>query len=235
MYQFRDIERDTPGAFIWESRNTTIQNLDVHYLQNFGILSQMTDTVTVDSLRFHADPGGWRSTTNFADLLHFSGVKGKVSITNSTFHNPQDDPINIHGTYLRVVGRPAPNQVTLRYMHDETAGFQQYFVGDQVEFVNDRTMPPIDLGPAVVTAVTGPSGNTDESLRTTTVTFDREIPANVASGAGFVAETSPTPLRSTSRETASQTRRSRAASSSRPASRSRSRTTVSTRCTWPRS
>lgn len=116
MYQFRDIERDTPGAFIWESANTRLQNLDVHYLQNFGILSQMTDTVTVDSLRFHADQGSWRSTTNFADLLHFSGVKGKVSITNSSFHNPQDDPINIHGTYLRVVGRPATNQVTLRYM-----------------------------------------------------------------------------------------------------------------------
>ena len=33
VYQMRLIEREEPGAFIWESKNVTMRSIDAHYLQ----------------------------------------------------------------------------------------------------------------------------------------------------------------------------------------------------------
>ncbi|MGW7240539.1 alpha-1,3-galactosidase-related protein [Streptomyces sp. NPDC054804] len=105
-----------------------------------------------------------------------------------------DDPINIHGTYLEVVGQPGPNTLTLAYEHPQTAGFPQFAPGDEVEFTTKRTMTRLSPAHAKVTAVDGPSGmDHDKPLTTMTVSFDRPVPAGTEIGGTVVENITPTP------------------------------------------
>ncbi|WP_346115129.1 right-handed parallel beta-helix repeat-containing protein [Nonomuraea maheshkhaliensis] len=188
VYQMRLIERLHPGAFIWESRNVVMRSMNVHYLQEFGVVGQFSEDITIDQVTFAPDPASGRTSSSFADHVNLSGVKGKVTITGCAFDGPHDDPINVHGTYLEVTGQPEPGMLTLAYKHPETAGFPQFYPGDQVRFIDRRTMAPLPGPPATVIAVDGPSG-TDHArpLTTMTVTFDRPVPDGVAAG-GTVTE-----------------------------------------------
>ena len=77
---------------------------------------------------------------------------------NSSFSNPHDDPINVHGTFLQVVEKISDTKIKVRYMHNETAGFPSFFVGDQVEFMTKGDMLPVSDSVRTVTAVDGPDG-----------------------------------------------------------------------------
>jgi hypothetical protein len=146
VYQMRLIERTEPGAFIWQSKNVTMRSMNAYYLQSFGVVGQFSENISIDKVNFAPDPRSGRSTASFADFVQMSGVKGKVSITRSVFDGPHDDPINIHGTYLEVVGKPGPSTLTLAYKHPQTAGFPQFAPGDEVEFTTKRTMTPLANG-----------------------------------------------------------------------------------------
>jgi hypothetical protein len=188
VYQMRLIEREEPGAFIWESKNVTMRSMNAHYLQEFGVLAQFSEDITIDDVNFAPDPESGRSTSSFADHVNMSGVGGTVTITGSVFDGPHDDPINVHGSYLEVVAKPGPATVTLAYIHPQTAGFPQFYPGNEVQFVDKRTMVPLPGRPAVVTAVDGPSGmDHTKPLATMTVTFSRPVPAEVEVD-GTVAE-----------------------------------------------
>ncbi|GAA0937939.1 hypothetical protein GCM10009554_26540 [Kribbella koreensis] len=182
VYQMRLIEREEPGAFIWESSNVILRSIDAHYLQTFGVVGQFSENITIDQVNFTPDPASGRTTASFADFVQLSGIKGDITITDCVFDGPHDDPINIHGTYLEVVGRPAPNALALGYEHPQTAGFPQFYPGDEVEFVDKLTMFPLSAR-AVVVAVDGPSGmDHAKPLTTMTVTFDRPLPDDVEIG-----------------------------------------------------
>ena len=194
VYQMRLIERTEPGAFIWESKNVTMRSMNAYYLQSFGVVGQFSENISIDKVNFAPAPRSGRSTSSFADFVQMSGVKGKVSITRSLFDGPHDDPINIHGTYLEVVGKPGPNTLTLAYKHPQTAGFPQFAPGDKVEFATKRTMTPLASAHAKVAAVDGPSGmDHDKPLTTMTVTFDRPVPAGVEIGGTVVENITATP------------------------------------------
>lgn len=194
VYQMRLIERTEPGAFIWQSENVTMRSMNAYYLQSFGVVGQFSENISIDKVNFAPAPRSGRSTSSFADFVQMSGVKGKVSITRSVFDGPHDDPINIHGTYLEVVGKPGPSTLTLAYKHPQTAGFPQFAPGDKVEFATKRTMTALASPHAKVTAVDGPSGmDHDKPLTTMTVTFDRPIPAGVEIGGTVVENITATP------------------------------------------
>jgi hypothetical protein len=193
VYEMRQTTREQPGAFIWNSRDVTVRGLDAYYMQTFGLVAQFSENVTIDRNNFRPGPGSGRSTASSADFLQMSGVKGRVSITGNVFDGPQDDPINIHGTYLEVTGKPAPDRLTVSYKHPETAGFPQFHVGDTVELVTKQTMQAAG-GQAVVTAVDGPSGmDHSKSLTDMTITLDRPVPAAVTIGGSVVENITYTP------------------------------------------
>ncbi|XKK60687.1 alpha-1,3-galactosidase [Streptomyces sp. ARC32] len=195
VYQMRETTRDTPGGLFWESKNITVDHLDLGYLHGFGLVGQFSENITIDSVKFMADRDTGRVTSAFADHIQMSGVRGKVRISRNLFDNPQDDPINVHGTYLQV-SSAAARTLGLRYMHHETAGFPQFHPGDRVELVDKRTMLAVPGTTATVVSVDGPSGegvpqgeDPQTHLREMTVVLDAPLPAEVsAAPQNFVAE-----------------------------------------------
>lgn len=197
-YQMRSTVRDHAGAFLWKSKDVTLLNLDLHFLHGFGIVGQHSENLTLDHVDFAAPLESGRMTAGYADFIQMSGCKGLIDIGHCTFSNPHDDPINVHGTFNQVVERIADNKIKVRYMHNETAGFPNYFVGDEVQFCSKQTLLPLDFT-AKVTAVDGPDGmggtmgEGSGNLTDIILTLDKNIPDAVQANTYVVENITYTP------------------------------------------
>ena len=123
----RDIIRDQVGMFILESKNVTIQDVGMHYMHGLEIVSQYTENITMRRVTCAPRPETKRIVASSADFMHFSGCRGKVIVEQCKFSSAHDDPINIHGTNLRVTGTTAKNHLKLRFMHGQSYGFNAFF------------------------------------------------------------------------------------------------------------
>ena len=140
VIQFRETFRDCAGGLVQRSRNITWKNCAVHALGGMGIVHQFSENLTYDHVDFAPRPGSGRTTCGWADLLHFSGCRGQILVTDCKLSGSHDDPINVHGTHLRIVDRPAPDQVLVRFMHPQTYGLEAFVPGDDIEFVNHLSL-----------------------------------------------------------------------------------------------
>ncbi|WP_146231217.1 right-handed parallel beta-helix repeat-containing protein [Micromonospora sicca] len=175
VYSMRSRTRDHPGALVLDSCDVTLSRLRFRFLHGFGVVAQTSRDVTVEGCEFRAPPDSGRHSAGFADFIQFSGCSGRAVVRDCLFDGPHDDPINVHGSYLRLAGQPDPRTLELAYPHPETAGFPQFAAGDQVELVDRATLQAIAT--ATVRTVRQPSGRDhDQPLRTILVTVDVELP-----------------------------------------------------------
>lgn len=136
----RDIIRDQVGMFIHGSSDVTLKDVNMHYMHGLGIVSQFTRNITMDHVNCVPPEGSGRILTSSADMMHFSGCSGKIRITDCRYEGAHDDPINIHGTNLRIMERLDTNTLKLRFMHGQSYGFRAFHVGDEVAFVRAKRM-----------------------------------------------------------------------------------------------
>lgn len=153
-YQSRNIVRTTPGAFIWESEDITLRDVNIHYLHTIGIVGQLSKNITMDGVNLSPRPGSKRTAASSADFFQMSSVGGTILVENCKFIGAHDDAINIHGTFL-VVKEVSTDSKTflLEYCHTQTAGFPQFYVGNTIEFAVRDSMIPIMDSLCTVTAV----------------------------------------------------------------------------------
>jgi hypothetical protein len=140
VFQMRDGIRDQVGAFLCRSRNIVWKNVGMHFMHGLGIVGQFCENLLFERLTLAPRPETGRTVAAFADFLHFSGCRGKISVVNGHFEGAHDDAMNVHGTYLRIVGRPSPNRLRVRFMHGQSFGFAAFFPGDEIDLVNSRTL-----------------------------------------------------------------------------------------------
>lgn len=176
-YQMRPTVRDHAGVFLWQSKDIKIKNIDIYFLHGFGVVGQFTENITIDGVNFDTPAESGRTTAGYADFIQMSGCKGEINVLNSSFSNPHDDPINVHGTFLQVVERISDRKFKVQYKHNETAGFPNFYVGDEVEFMTQGNMIPVENSKAKVVEVSGPTGDSSEnSLTDIIITLDRDMP-----------------------------------------------------------
>ena len=172
VFQMRDAIRDEVCGFINRSKNVRLENVNVYYLGNFGIVCQYSNNVAFKHSNFNPKPGSGRTNAGFADFIQVSGCKGLIDIANCNFAGAHDDPINVHGTHLKVVEYVNDRTVKVRFMHHQTYGFEAFFKGDEVELVNAKTLLAVLKGKVVKANLDNP--------RVMTITLDRKIPADVS-------------------------------------------------------
>ena len=181
----RDIIRDHVGMFLYESSDITLRDMNMHYMHGLGIVSQYTRNITMQNVTCAPRPESGRMVASSADFMHFSGCSGRIGIFDCRFNGAQDDPINVHGTNLRIVGRPSADKLRLRFMHGQSYGFRAFSERDSVAFVNAQTMERTSI--AVVKRVRRLSDREME------VTLDRRIPDNITLGSDCLENISCTP------------------------------------------
>jgi len=140
IYQHRSGHRDCCGVFMQRSKDITLDRVRLAFMHGMGVLAQFTENVTLSEVKIAPLPGSGRVGAAWADCTHFSGCRGKITIRDCTFDGAQDDAVNIHGTYLRIVDQPAPDQLKVRFVHHQTYGFQAFSPGDQIDFVRGDSL-----------------------------------------------------------------------------------------------
>ena len=140
----RDIIRDQVGFFIKETENIELQNIHISYMHGLGIVSQYSTDITMNHVNCAPNKEWGRLLASSADCMHFSGCKGKITIHDCRFEGAQDDPINIHATYLRIVSKIDDKTVKLRFMHGQSYGFTAFHKGDEVAFIKASQMLRMD-------------------------------------------------------------------------------------------
>lgn len=138
--QFRDGIRDQVGAFINRSKDIDWRDMGMHFMHGLGVVCQFSENLTFDRINLRPRPETGRTVAAFADFIHVSGCRGKLTVHRSQFAGGHDDAINVHGTYLAVTDSPAPNQIRLKFMHHQTYGFAAFYPGDEIEFVRASSL-----------------------------------------------------------------------------------------------
>lgn len=185
-FQSRPTVRDHAGTFFWKSKDITMTSLDIHFLHGFGMVGQHSENITMDDVDFEAPKESGRTTAGYADFVQMSGCKGTINISNCTFAGPHDDPINIHGTFNTVTAISSDRRtITVQYNHNETAGFPNFFEGDEIEFMTKGNMITVEDSVRTITKVDGPDGmggnmgDGSGSLTTIKLTLNEAVPSDV--------------------------------------------------------
>lgn len=180
VYQMRHSFRTEVCGFINRSKDITLKNLNINFTGNFGIVAQYSENITYDSVNCKPDPESGRTCAGFADFLQVSGCRGHILITGCEFAGSHDDPVNIHGTHLKIIERTTPSSIKARFMHPETYGFEAFSAGDSVEIINSGTLLPV-FGCKVVSATL----TNDYEMQ---IELDKPLPARQAGITDFVIE-----------------------------------------------
>ncbi|MBQ5824070.1 MAG: right-handed parallel beta-helix repeat-containing protein [Clostridia bacterium] len=139
VIQSRNIVRDQTGSLLQRCKNLTFDSLRIKFMHGLGMVSQFCDGVSYINCDF--TPAKGRTAASTADFFQFSGCKGKLLVKNCKAGGAHDDYINVHGTHLRIVDTDiAKNGLTLRFMHDESWGFQAFEEGDIIDFIKWDTL-----------------------------------------------------------------------------------------------
>lgn len=180
VFQMRDGIRDEVCSFVNQSKNVRLENINFHYLGNFSVICQYSEILTFHHNSFMPKPGSGRTNAGFADFLHVSGCKGKLSVTDCIFKGAHDDAINVHGTHLKVMEYINGKTLKIRFMHPQTYGFEAFFKGDDVELVNAETLCPVWNDKIVSAHMVNP--------REMIVTLNKNVPETVRNLSNIVME-----------------------------------------------
>lgn len=136
----RTWDRPAPGLFLFDSSDTELQNISIHYTEGMGVLAQLCENVVLDGLKVCFDgkqPS--RYITTLVDATHFSHCRGKIVSRDGFYENMGDDAINVHGIYMKVEKVIDSYTVVGRFMYEQTWGFDWGFPEDEVQFVLSET------------------------------------------------------------------------------------------------
>ena len=171
----RNYKRPTPGIFLSHNKNTTIQNVKIHYAFGMGLLAQLCENISLDGFSVCLkDKMDERFFTTQADATHFSGCKGTIRSVNGLYEGMMDDAINVHGTYLKIISRVDDRTFIAKYMHDQSWGFDWGFAGDSVQFIRSKTMEEVD-GKYIIQSITPYDKNTVTGAKVFKITLDRPV------------------------------------------------------------
>ncbi|MFD0619578.1 discoidin domain-containing protein [Paenibacillus sp. GCM10027629] len=184
-FQFRNDIRKEQGAFIYRSKDITWTGVNFYAAPGLGIVAQYSENLFFEQFNFAPRVGSGRTNASMADFMQFSGCKGEIKVNDSNFFGAHDDPINVHGTHLQIVDKPAPNQIKVQFKHDQSWGFDAFAVNDAIEYINASSLLAVDH--AIVTAVTRVDNYN------ILLTLDRNVPSSVTVNQYMVENATWTP------------------------------------------
>jgi hypothetical protein len=110
-------------------------------MHGLGLVSQFCENVAF--LSCDLTPAEQRTVASTADFFQFSGCRGQLKVVNCKAYGAHDDYINVHGTHLRIIKKnKREKSIVVRFMHNESWGFQAFEIGDELEFIKWDTLKP---------------------------------------------------------------------------------------------
>lgn len=170
----RHSARDHAGIFITGSKNLSLQDINVHHTAGLGILSQMSENLSFLRVSVAPNRDKNRILSGHDDGFHFMGCRGQIEVDSCYWAGLMDDPINIHGTAVRIIEKLSNTKLLCRYMHHQSVGMRWGNIGDKVGYIDNSTMHTMGYG-----TIKGykPISETDFEIE-----LSKDIPTNITAG-----------------------------------------------------
>jgi len=136
----RHSSRDHAGIFLLHSKNSVVEKVDMFHCGGLGVLAQFCENVTLDRAHVRPNPAKRRYLSGHDDGAQISNCRGLVRIENCEYGGLMDDPINIHGTSVRIIRKLADDRLLCRFMHHMSVGMQWGRAGDRIAFIENESM-----------------------------------------------------------------------------------------------
>lgn len=150
-YYLFDVRRQFAGIFINKSENIKLENIKQRFNYSLALVAQDSENISVDNVEFAPEKDSARRLASVADFIQICMCRGKVSVTNSLFDGAGDDCLNVHGIHFKIQ-KKNENQITVRFMHPQSHGFNPLRTGDTVAFIDPKSL--LENGRAVIRAST---------------------------------------------------------------------------------
>ena len=144
IYQNRDITRDCVGILLQYSNNIRLKDIRIYYMHGMGIVSQFCKDLKFERVVVDPPEGTDRTCSAWADILHFSGCSGLIEVSHCYLSSSNDDAINIHGTHLKVISAIDRHRLKVKFMHNQSFGFEAFFPGDSIDFIQAESLLPFE-------------------------------------------------------------------------------------------
>jgi len=138
--------RDHAGIFITDSEDVLAEDIEMYHCCGLGILSQYSGNLCFRRVNCVPNPKKNRILAGHDDGFQYSNCRGLVEVDDCTFHALMDDPINVHGTSVRVIERIGDNTLRCKFMHSQSTGMEWARAGETVGFIRAETMETIACG-----------------------------------------------------------------------------------------
>ncbi|MDR1722835.1 MAG: right-handed parallel beta-helix repeat-containing protein [Tannerella sp.] len=142
----RHSERDHAGVFIIDSKDIRLENIDMYHNAGLGVLSQYSENLVFTNVKCIPNEAKGRILAGHDDGFHYSNCKGDVVVDKCVFHALMDDPINVHGTSVRIIERFDDRTLVCKFMHNQSVGMTWAQRGDKVGFIDNKTLQTIAEG-----------------------------------------------------------------------------------------
>jgi hypothetical protein len=142
----RHSERDHSGIFIQGSRDIRIENLDMFHNAGLGILAQYSSNLTYRKVSVVPNPEKARILSGHDDGFHYSNCAGQITIDGCRFRSLMDDPVNVHGTSVRILQKVDDHTLLCKYMHEQSIGMVWARMGEEVGFIENESMVTVATG-----------------------------------------------------------------------------------------
>ena len=170
----RHSARDHAGTFITDSRDVTISNMNMYHNAGLGILSQYSENLTFRKVNCVPNPAKNRILSGHDDGFHYSNCRGQIIVDSCRFLALMDDPINVHGTSVRITGKKNDKTLICRFMHNQSIGFVWARAGEKIGFIENESMNTVASG-----VVASFKAITPEEFE---LTFNENIPETITPG-----------------------------------------------------
>lgn len=142
----RHSTRDHAGMFFIDSKDVYVEQVRIYHTAGLGVLSQYSENITFNAVKVVPNKEKGRFLSGHDDGFHFMGCKGLIKVENCEWAGLMDDPINVHGTCVRITEILSQTSIKCRFMHDMSAGMVWGNEGEQVGFIENKSMRTIGTG-----------------------------------------------------------------------------------------
>ncbi len=170
----RHSQRDHAGIFIQESDNVRLENINVYHCAGLGALAQFSRNLNYENVKFIPNPAKNRYFSGHDDGFQVSNCAGMVTINNCEFAGLMDDPVNVHGTSVKIIEKMGDQKLKCRFMHEQSTGMNWGHPNDTIGFIENLSMQTIGQG----TLKSFQKIDRDEFV----VEFNNAVPAGITEG-----------------------------------------------------
>lgn len=146
-YYLFDVRRQFAGIFVNKCKDITLENIKQRFNYSLALVVQDSENITVESVEFAPEKNSARKMASVADFIQICMCRGDVSIKNSYFDGAGDDSLNVHGVHFKITDIK-DNQLTVRFMHPQSHGYNPLREGDTIAYINTDTL--LEEGSAVI-------------------------------------------------------------------------------------